>query len=76
MKKLTFLRALKNIIGCLFCSIKDCPVRYNSARQKVMLSYNGDLFGQKCKKEKSPQVPNLLQKAHPALKRCEKLFKE
>lgn len=76
MKKLTFFRALKNIIGCVFCREKDCAVRYNSTRQKATFSYNGELFGQKCKKEKSPQVPNLLQKAHPAFKRCEKLSKE
>jgi len=55
MKKLTFFRALKNIIGCLFCREKDCAVRYNSARQKAFLSYNGDLFGHKCKKEKTIQ---------------------
>jgi len=55
MEKLTFFRALKNIIGCVFCPIKDCPVRYNSERQKATLSYKGDLFGHKCKKEKTIQ---------------------
>ena len=55
MKKLTFFRALKNIIGCVFCREKDCTVRYNSARQKATLSYRGELFGQKCKKEKTLQ---------------------
>ena len=51
-KKLSFFRALKNIISCVFCSIKDCPVRYNSKKQNITITDEGCLLESKCIKEK------------------------